>query len=42
MKERYEIQLDSEIKKKAKKKADKEGMSLSSWIRNLIINALKQ
>ncbi len=40
MKDRLEIQLDSDLKKKAKEKAKKEGMQLSSWIRNLIIKAL--
>lgn len=42
MKERYEIVLDAELKKKAKKKAEEQGMTLSSWIRHLIIQSLKK
>lgn len=40
MKNRYELQIEPELKKKAAKKAKDEGMSLAAWIRNLIIKNL--
>ena len=36
------IRIDEETKSKAKQKAEQIGLSLSSWIRTLIIKDLKE
>jgi antitoxin component of RelBE/YafQ-DinJ toxin-antitoxin module len=36
------IRIDEETKNKAKQKAESVGLSLSSWIRTLIIKDLKE
>ncbi len=40
MKIKYDFRIDSDILEKAKKKAKKEGLTLSAWIRQLIIKNL--
>lgn len=37
MSERFNVRIDKEIKERAEKKAEEEGISLAAWIRNTII-----